>query len=62
MTSTIPISELLARYQDMHWCEICDAVKTFLPFGECEFGRVGYCLGCGEEKIVGFTRATGEAA
>jgi len=50
----------LQRYQDMRWCANCAGEQIFLPVFECEFGRVGLCLGCGEEKIAPFTRANSE--
>jgi len=48
------------RYQDMRWCANCAGEQIFLPVYECDFGRVGLCLGCGEEKIAPFTRANSE--
>ena len=52
----------LDRYQDMHWCINCGGQRIFLPVYECEAGRVGVCLGCGEEKLASFTRANSEVA
>jgi hypothetical protein len=51
-----------AIYQEPRWCMNCGGEQTFLPVYECEFGRIGICLGCGEEKLAPFTRVTGEAA
>lgn len=50
------------RYQDMRWCADCAGEKISLTVFECEAGRVVVCLGCGEEKLVPFTRVTAEAA
>jgi hypothetical protein len=49
-------------YRDMRWCTRCGGEQVFVPMFECEFGRVGVCMGCGEEKLQRFTRAIGEAA
>jgi hypothetical protein len=47
-------------YQDMLWCANCGGNRIFLPAFEFEGGRVGCCLGCGEERVAWFTRATSE--
>lgn len=47
--------------QDMRWCGNCGGPQIFVPVFECEFGRVGFCFGCGEERVARFTRVT-EAA
>jgi hypothetical protein len=44
-------------HQEPRWCANCGGEQTFVPVYEFEGGRAGYCLGCGEEKIVGFTRS-----
>jgi hypothetical protein len=49
-------------YQDMRWCPNCGGRQIFVVVYEFEGGRVGVCLGCGDERIAGFTRTTGEAA
>lgn len=43
-------------YQQMRWCVNCGGEQVFVEVFETEFGRVGVCLGCGEEKLVRFTR------
>jgi len=43
-------------YQDMRWCADCAGEQIFVEVFECAAGRVGYCLGCGEEKLVAFER------
>jgi hypothetical protein len=30
--------------------------EVFVEVFECEHGRVGVCLGCGEEKLIPFSR------
>lgn len=47
-------------YQDMHWCVNCGGEQIFVPVYEIEQGRVGYCLGCGDERIAPFTRMNSE--
>lgn len=47
-------------YQDMSWCGKCGGPRIFVEIFEFESGRVGYCLGCGEERIAVFTRTTSE--
>lgn len=48
--------------QDMRWCGNCGGEQVFVPVYEFEFGRVGFCLGCGEERVVRFSRTNSEAA
>ena len=43
-------------YRDMRWCPNCAGEKVFVEVYEFESGRVGVCLGCGEERVVRFTR------
>jgi hypothetical protein len=52
----------LWHYRDMRWCAQCGGAQVFLEVYEFESGRVGVCLGCGEERVVAFTRITSEAA
>lgn len=49
-------------YQDMRWCPNCGGAQIFVVVYEFEGGRVGVCLGCGDERIAAFTRTTQEAA
>ena len=49
-------------YQQPRWCANCGGEQTFVPVFEFEGGRVGFCLGCGEEKRVPFSHTTQEAA
>jgi len=49
-------------YQEMRWCVRCGGEQIFVPVFETDFGRVGVCLGCGEERVQRFTRETECAA
>jgi hypothetical protein len=62
MTSPIPTPLDTRLYQEMRHCIRCGGPQLFIPVDEYEFGRAGFCFGCGEEKIVPFTRVNGEAA
>jgi hypothetical protein len=48
--------------QEMRHCDRCAGEQIFCVAWEFEGGRVGCCLGCGEERIERFTRTTVEAA
>ncbi|HLZ49254.1 MAG TPA: hypothetical protein VKP61_00750 [Candidatus Acidoferrum sp.] len=48
-------------YQDMRWCVNCGGDQIFVPVFLCDAGQVGYCLGCGEERVIRFTRTNSEA-
>ena len=49
-------------HRDMRWCARCGGEQVFVEVYEFEGGRLGCCLGCGEERVVAFTRTVGEAA
>jgi hypothetical protein len=48
--------------EDNHWCATCERMTIFHVVLECDAGRIGSCLGCGEVKIAAWTRTNGEAA
>ena len=45
-------------YREMRWCGVCEAEEEFRTVFEFCCGRVGVCLGCGDERVVPFSRAT----
>jgi hypothetical protein len=47
--------------QDMRWCSNCGGPQIFVEVFEFSGGRVGFCFGCGEERVARFSRVT-EAA
>jgi hypothetical protein len=49
-------------YRDMRWCANCGGQQVFVPVYEIEQGRVGFCFGCGEERIEAFSRMNSEVA
>jgi len=50
-------------HRDMRWCANCGGPQMFVEvYDIAEVGRVGFCFGCGEEKVVAFTRVNSEAA
>lgn len=48
--------------QFMQFCPKCEFEQIFVAAWQCEFGLLGVCLGCGDERIAGFSRVTGEVA
>lgn len=49
--------------QDLRWCVNCGGEQTFVEVYEIAgVGRVGFCFGCGGERVVLFSRVNGEAA
>jgi hypothetical protein len=61
-TSAAPVALDPEIYRDMRWCANCGGQQVFVEMFETEWGRVGVCLGCDEEKVVLFTRTNSEAA
>lgn len=43
-------------YRDMRWCPNCGGEQVFVEVYEFESGRMGVCLGCGDERVVRFSR------
>jgi hypothetical protein len=50
------------RYQDMRWCINCAGEQLFVVVSEFEGGRIGFCFGCGDERVVPFSRVTSSEA
>jgi hypothetical protein len=48
-------------YQGMRWCVNCAGEQVFVEVFECEAGRVGFCMGCGNERVIPFSRTNSEA-
>lgn len=48
-------------HRDTRWCADCGGPQLFVEVFECEAGRVGVCMGCGEERVIRFTRTNSEA-
>jgi hypothetical protein len=45
-------------YRDQRWCGRCGGPQLFVEVFECVCGRVGVCMGCGDERIVPWSRTT----
>jgi hypothetical protein len=48
--------------QDMRWCVNCGGEQVFVEVFEFDGGRMGVCLGCGDERIAPFSRTIAEVA
>jgi hypothetical protein len=49
-------------YRDMRWCATCEDFREYVELFEWAEGRLGVCLGCGEERVIPLTRVTTEVA
>lgn len=47
-------------YREMRFCPICECEEEFVEVFTFCCGRVGVCLGCGDEKVLPFSRTNGE--
>ena len=46
-----------------HFCDNCEAETRHVADLECSNGSIAYCVFCGEEKLISFSRTTvGEVA
>jgi len=58
LVATLPVPVEWMRY-----CLTCESEQRFVAGWEFDsYGLVGFCSGCGEERIAPFTRTIGEAA
>lgn len=48
-------------YEEPRWCVNCGGEQRFFPCFEFAGGRVGVCLGCGDERVIPFSRTNAEA-
>lgn len=48
-------------YRDPRWCAVCEREEEFREFFVTDLGRVGVCLGCGDERVIPFSRTNSEA-
>lgn len=48
--------------QQPRWCADCGRMETFVEVYEFEGGRIGYCFGCGEERVRWAERTTNSEA
>jgi len=62
MTSHLQLTLLSSPPQFMRFCEKCDSEQIFMAGWECRQGLLGYCLGCGDESVIPYSRANSDAA
>jgi nitrate reductase beta subunit len=48
------------KCRDMRWCVNCGGEQVFVEVYEFESGRVGFCSGCGDERVVLFSRVSSQ--
>jgi len=48
--------------QAMRFCLVCEREEIFVAGWQCERGLVGCCMGCGDERVIPFTRTNSEVA
>ena len=53
---------LRTQVEWMDFCPKCLAEMHFIAAWRCDAGLLGYCLGCGDERIAPFTRVNSEVA
>lgn len=58
----ILITALETVVEWMRYCSTCDSEQTFIADRQCEYGLIGRCFRCDEERIARYTRANSEAA
>lgn len=45
-------------YRETLYCPVCECEEEFRTMIEFVSGRIGVCLGCGDERVVPFSRVT----
>lgn len=57
-----PATPLETQIEFMRFCEKCDCEQIFTAVLECQSGHVGCCQGCGDERLIPFSRSISEVA
>ena len=60
--AALEISELSPSVEWMRFCVVCDSEQRFVAGWICDLGLVGCCSGCGDERVLPFTRMNSEVA
>lgn len=53
---------LVTPIEWMRFCSACESEQRFVADQECDYGLVGRCANCREERFVPFTRTTGRSS
>ncbi len=54
---------VLAHFVEfMRFCRVCDREQIFRAGWQVDSGLLGCCLGCGDERVVEWTRTNSEVA
>jgi len=56
------VLDLPTKVEFMRWCEVCQQIERFVAAWECTYGLVGCCLGCGDERVMLWSRTNSEVA
>jgi hypothetical protein len=61
MSASLQLPMILDPWiQEMQDCPKCGGPQILVIAWEFESGRVGCCLGCGDERVIPFSRVTSE--
>lgn len=47
--------------RDPRWCDVCQREEEFREMFTDGYRRFGFCLGCGDERVIPFSRMNSEA-
>ena len=53
---------LETQIEFMRFCLKCDCETIFTAVLECQHGLIGCCRGCGDERLIPFSRMNSEVA
>lgn len=56
----LPIARITPAIELVRWCSECNAETGFFADRVCLNGHLGFCLVCGAERVMPFTRTTSE--
>jgi hypothetical protein len=56
------ITPLATKVEFPRQCPKCGCEQTFVAGWDCDAGLVGCCQGCGDERLMPYTRANSQAA
>lgn len=58
----LPIARITPAIELVRYCSECNAETSFIADRVCLNGHLGFCVVCGGESIVPFSRTTSEVA
>ena len=60
--AALDFTQLDPSVEWMRYCDVCEREERFVAGWICDLGLVGCCSGCGDERVLPFSRMNSEVA